>query len=1834
MQYNSQKQLTNNLAAIRIALNLQPGTKLSEQERQALELYSGFGGIKAVLFPEGSLEQWKELNASKEDQRLYPQIMELHQLLKNNLSEQEYQATIESLRNSILTSFYTPAFVADMLFKAVNETGITVERFYEPSSGNGIFIRSALDAFPAISTVTAIEKDLLTGKLLSALLQDTNKVVNVQIKGFEETDEAENNRYDLISSNIPFGNFKVHDPSIKDPDLKSKIHTYFFAKGLTKLRDGGLLAYLTTDAFLNNPSNQAAREHLFQHADFISVCRMPDNLMKATANTEAPTHLLIVQKNNSKQDLTTEEQLLCNSIEQQNEFGSYTTNHYLSLHPELLIGNQQRAGKNQYGQAHEELTQTGEVSAIAGQLSSILSNDFENRFQKKRYEQHVQTKQELKPTLTLLPPPENKAVAGSFQLGLFDAPGKIIGNSASAYINNLDKTVVDSKTASIINIIRTEEEPSHDTIVLITARSHTFRQYVYKLYSNTKELQFPANWMSAAAMQHELKNLPDILAEYDHAYRNHGEQAFHVSFAKEETLTQLTDIHPLYKEGTLLVHNGLVGYASFAASDNQHAVFIPAVNASKELSFFQQYTALRDGYLSLMHGEVTSITEKEQLRIGLSDQYDRLIRSWGLLNSSANRQRILRDDAFGLTMLSSLERKEGDHFVKSDVLTQSLIVVQEVYRTDNPNEALAKCLSDQGRVDLEFIAAATDSTEAESIEALALKIYFNPVVQQWETADAFLSGNVVDKLKQIKSIAEQHPENTYINTSLTALQKVQPERIPFALLDFNLGERWIPVELYERYASSLVELPASVHYFPSTDTFKVSISGGNAKTNQEYAVTTKSGKTTYASTLFEHALENTTPFYTYPVELGDRTIRVPDNEAIQLAHQKIESIRNGFTGWLQDLSTEEKHALEELYNHLFNCYQLREYDGSHLQFPSLNKVKLGIEDLYTSQKNSVWRIIQNRGALIDHEVGLGKTLTMVVASHELKRLQIANKPMILALKANVRQITETYKKAYPKARVLAPGEQDFTPSKRLRLFHEIKNNQWDCIILTHDQFAKIPQSPEIMRQIFQSELDHIQKDLATLKDMGGEISRSMLKGLEIRKTNLTVKLKAVVQAIEEKKDTGISFAELGVDHLFVDESHKFKNLTFTTRHDRVAGLGNKEGSQKALNMLFAVRTLQEKQQRDLCVTFLSGTPISNSLTEMYLLFKYLRPNEMKRQHIENFDAWAAVFARKTVDFEFSVTNEIIAKERFRHFIKVPELALFYNEITDYKTAKHIQLDKPELDEQLVNIHPTPEQQLFIQQLMQFAKTGDGTLIGRAKLTDEEDKGRMLLATNYAKKMAVDMRLINESRYSDHPANKVNVCARKLAAIYHETTPVKGTQIVFSDIGTPKPDAFNVYDALKEKLVRDHQVASEHISFIHDWSDSRRPELFRKMNTGEIRILIGSTEKAGTGLNVQQRVVAMHHLDIPWKPSELEQRNGRGARQGNQIAKIYNDNKVQSYIYAVEQSLDNYKFNLLKNKQTFISQMKNAELNVRTIDEGAMDEKSGMNFSEYIAILSGDTTLLEKSKLEKKIAVLESLRHAHHKEQLHAGFKLAQLQEEKKNVLHIVEHLAKDAGHYHQVLQFEKDGTKSNPLLIEGISNSDPEIIGRHLIHLYTTWKPANPSTEEQCIGSLYGFELYIRRQKEAYEENGLFQYHFSNVFYAMRHETGIKYNWNQGHLNIDNPKLAARYFLNAIDRVDALTEKYNKQLRELEQNIPQFERLRSKPFEQEQELVTLKLDVQRLERLISIKIQKNMTAAGQELPTDQKQEEAKVISIKENQASKLPLLKKENDKKKPRKIGL
>ena len=487
MSYNSQQKLKDNIEAIRIALNWSAEKQLTADQISALKNYTGFGGLKAVLFPNSSKEEWKKLNASKEDLKLYPQVMELHELLKQQLTEKEYKQAIDSIRNSILTAFYTPEIIPQSLFTVLKDKGIEPIAMYEPSSGAGVFVAEAAAAFSALQTVNAVEKDFLTGKVLTALSSSLPVSATVQIKGFEETPASENGQFDLVVSNIPFGNFKVYDESIQEKELKDKIHNYFFAKGLDKLKDGGLMAYITTDAFLNSPSNQVVREYLFNHADFISLNVMPDNLMKETGNTEAPSHLLIVQKNQSKQSLSQEEEQLLNTVEQQNDFGNYSINQYIVLHPEIILGNQIKPGQDQYGKAHETIWQTGDINLIAPALSKTISDGFDKRYNAENFKQVIKLIEKPKgKQLTYTAMPENKPDNSSLQLGLFDTGSSNTINRAAAYINPADATVIDKKTARILNIVRTKDKPEHELIVLMTAKSTAFKQYVYKLYPMQK----------------------------------------------------------------------------------------------------------------------------------------------------------------------------------------------------------------------------------------------------------------------------------------------------------------------------------------------------------------------------------------------------------------------------------------------------------------------------------------------------------------------------------------------------------------------------------------------------------------------------------------------------------------------------------------------------------------------------------------------------------------------------------------------------------------------------------------------------------------------------------------------------------------------------------------------------------------------------------------------------------------------------------------------------------------------------------------------------------------------------------------------------------------------------------------------------------------------------------------------------------------------------------------------------------------------------------------------------------------------------------------------------
>ena len=934
-------------------------------------------------------------------------------------------------------------------------------------------------------------------------------------------------------------------------------------------------------------------------------------------------------------------------------------------------------------------------------------------------------------------------------------------------------------------------------------------------------------------------------------------------------------MEPHLKEGSLVwEHTGGVRFQIGVLKDvtKYGATFQPLDMEGMQAQKAQLYIDLRNTYERLYTHEAENHEENALLRRNLNTYYDEFVMRYSNLNAKHNAKLILMD-ASGRNMLS-LERGENGQFVKADIFDHPVSFSQETLaEVESPEEALSASLNLYGGVNLPYMESLCDLPQSEMLEALKGRVFYNPLADGYEIADHFIAGNVVQKTADVEDWIKENEGHGMLpqaQESLAALRESIPEQIPFEDLDFNFGERWIPTGVYAAYMSRLFDTEVRITYSENIDEYAVACSHKTMKITDEFLV--KGYYRHYdGMNLLKHALHNTCPDMMKAVGKDEHgnDIKVRDSEGIQLANAKIDEIRNGFTEWLEEQSPEFKKRLTDMYNNKFNCFVRPKYDGSHQKFPDLDLKGLGIQDLYPSQKDCIWMLKQNGGGIADHEVGTGKTLIMCVSAHEMKRLGLVHKPMIIGLKANVREIAETYRRAYPNARILYASEKDFAAASRVRFFNDIKNNDWDCVIMSHDQFGKIPQSPELQQRILQAELDSVEENLEVLRQQGKDVSRAMLRGLEKRKINLQAKLEKVEHAIKSRTDDVVDFKQMGIDHIFIDESHQFKNLTFNTRHDRVAGLGNSEGSQKALNLLFAIRTIQERTGRDLGATFLSGTTISNSLTELYLLFKYLRPKALEKQDIRCFDAWAAIFAKKTTDFEFNVTNNIVQKERFRYFIKVPELAAFYNEITDYRTAEDVGVDRPKKNEILHHIPPTPDQEAFIEKLMQFAKSGDATILGRPPLSETEEKAKMLIATDYARKMALDMRMIDPN-YEDHPDNKASHCAKTIAEYYRKYDAQKGTQFVFSDLGTFQPSGgWSVYTEIKRKLVEDYGIPAHEIRFIQECKNEKaRKAVIEAMNSGYVRVLFGSTSMLGTGVNAQRRAVAIHHLDTPWVRHEV------------------------------------------------------------------------------------------------------------------------------------------------------------------------------------------------------------------------------------------------------------------------------------------------------------------------------------------------------------------------------
>ena len=1862
MAFNRKARLQANIDAIRTAFTLRNEVRVpTDVEREIISRYCGFGGLKCVLNPVDNKAAW-----SKNDLPLYDLTAELHNLIRENTdSEDEYKLYVASMKQSVLTAFYTPKEIPTAIWSVMGELNLKPEKVLEPSAGMGVFIDTMRTVNPD-AQITAFEKDKLTGLLLSKL--HANEGMDIRVEGFERIQPPELGKFDLAISNIPFGDTKVFDPeysnskSIMKRTISKSIHGYFMQKGLDAVRDGGMVTFITTRKYLDG-QNSVRLNLLFQHADLVTAFRLPDNLFKENANTEAGSDLIIVQKNEHKEWMTEDEKQISLTYSQDGDDILY--NEYFQRHPDNVLATATLRGTDQYGKPALEYQHAGGVEGIAADLKERLKDELVQHLDFKMFTgmdspaiaQHIDVETEtiqLEPAIEEAeaeeikeddgeeeeevesakvvdmpvsnvpsdngPKPELKPVQeikpeANGQLSLFDLWGMTVEEQKPQ-----PKPKKEKKESKKEKKVREAQEHKEE----VGKMSYIDQQLaVYE--SLDWEENPPINGFYEMMMDLSPKRRRELLERGQQKIEANAEQRNEVDKKEQQRKTEAERreaeqkrqeelMKPRKFDGTMYQHlrdgSVVVDYHQqlgvLSEVRDGSAIFNPLALPASQVPKMRLYVTVRDYYEQLYNYEADKRQPNDLLRANLNSYYDEFVMRFGCLNEKANAKMIMMD-AGGRDMLS-LERSEDGQFVKADIFDRPVsFSVGEVTHVETAQEAVSASLNKYGEIALGYMSELTDKTRDELIQELDGQIFLNPLTGDYEVRDKFIAGNVVEKIKAIeRSIEANGGEiNDQIEKSLKALKDAVPTPIPFEELDFNFGERWIPATVYSSYMSNLFETGVSIVYSPNIDEYDVSCERKNMKIWREFHVQGEY-RGYDGMALLRHALHNTVPNIMKCVgeDENGNDIKARDAEAIQLANSKIDEIRNGFTEWLDGQSQEFKDRLTQMYNEKFNCFVRPKYDGSHQTFPDLDLKgldrKYGIKGVYPSQMDCVWMLKQNGGGICDHSVGTGKTLIMCIASHEMKRLGMVSKPMIIGLKANVAEIAATYQTAYPNARILYANEKDFSTANRVKFFNTIKNNDFDCVIMSHDQFGKIPQSPEVQLKILQAELESVEENLDVLRNSGKDISGMMLKGLEKRKANLEEKLDSIEYAIRTRTDDVVDFRQMGIDHIFVDESHQFKNLMFNTRHDRVAGLGNSLGSQRALNLLFAIRTIQDRTGKDLGATFLSGTTISNSLTELYLLFKYLRPKELERQNIRCFDAWAAIFAKKSTDFEFSVTNNIIQKERFRYFIKVPELAQFYNEITDYRTAKDVGVDRPEMNEILHNIKPTPDQEVFIQKLMQFAENGDATILGRGPLSETEEKAKMLIATDYARKMALDMRMIDPS-YGDHPDNKASHCAATIAEYYKKFDEQKGTQFVFSDLGTYQPGGgWNVYSEIKRKLVDDYGIPADEIRFIQECKNEKaRKAVIAAMNEGKVRVLFGSTSMLGTGVNAQKRAVAIHHLDSPWRPSDLEQRNGRAVRKGNEIAKLYADNKVDVHIYAVERTLDAYKFNLLYNKQMFITQLKSGAMGARTIDEGGMDEKSGMNFSEYMAILSGNTDLLDKAKLEKKITALESERKSFMKARRTLELDVETRQTNLGNDKEILSKMEADLKVFEKNVHRDGLGNIINAVTIEGKQYDDFEALGTKLQQIADK---TNTKGQPKEIGEAFGFP--IRVCTEEVQKGGL--PFLENRFSVQGNYT---YRFNNGQMAMKDKDAAATHFLRALEKIPEYIAQYKTRIESQERDLKQLMPTVNKEWKKETELRDLKNELAALDRKITLDLAPNKSEKQDEKDTKEVQGEDKKVAM-------------------------
>ena len=1066
---------------------------------------------------------------------------------------------------------------------------------------------------------------------------------------------------------------------------------------------------------------------------------------------------------------------------------------------------------------------------------------------------------------------------------------------------------------------------------------------------------------------------------------------------------------------------------------------------------------LRDQTRELIDFQMEDYSDEEihLAQAKLNDLYDRFTKEYGLINSRANETAFSNDSSYFL--LCSLEKIDGEgKFVgKADIFSKRTIKAKKkILQVDTPDEALILSIQDKAKVDLDYMQQLCNISKEEiikSLEGVIFKVPDYEISDNWVTADEYLSGNVREKLKVAEQFAK---EDSSFNINVEKLKEVIPKDLTASEIGIKLGSTWIPPEIIRKFIFELLDTPSynrwDIHVKYSNITAEWYIDGKSNDRNNVKAYTTYGTSRINAYKIIEQTLnlKDVKIFDTFIDDEG-RKQRVLNRKETAIACSKQDAIKEAFLNWVWE-NPERRNDLVRLYNDKFNSIRPREYDGSHIDFVGMNpEIKLRKHQL-----NAVAHILYGNNTLLAHEVGAGKTFEMVAAAMESKRLGLCNKSLFVVPNHIIEQFASEFLQLYPSANILVATKKDFETKNRKKFCSRIATGEFDAVIIGHSQFERIPMSIERQIALLEEQISDITKGIASEKDNRGE--NYTIKQMEKTRKSLETRLEKLHK--EERKDDVVTFEELGVDKLFVDEAHNYKNLFLYTKMRNVGGIAQTE-AQKSSDLFMKCRYLDEITGGKGTV-FATGTPVSNSMAELYTMQRYLQYGELRKNELEHFDNWASTFGETITAIELAPEGTgYRAKTRFAKFHNLPELMSMFKEVADIQTAETLNLPTPAFENINVVVKPSEIQQEMVKALGERAEK-----IRSGAVDATEDN--MLKITNEGRKLALDQRLMNPL-LPDSESSKVNSCCENIYRIWDENSDKKSTQLVFCDLSTPKDlkgyekeEFTDVYNELKKKLIQ-KGIPPDEIAFIHEADNEvKKKELFNKVRKGQVRVLIGSTQKMGAGTNVQDKLIATHHLDCAWKPSDLTQRNGRMIRQGNENKKVY------VYSYVTEKTFDSYMYQLVEQKQKFISQIMTSKTPARTMED--IDDKA-LTYGEIKALATGNPKILEKTSLDTDVAKLRLLKQEFMNQKYSLQDKIIKyFPEEIARLNNKIGAMEEDTIKLQEYTRPNADGF--SPMKINGITYTEKQEAGKKLLESIQDLK----SMETREIGEYRGFTMEIR----------------------------------------------------------------------------------------------------------------------------------------------------------------